>query len=89
MYDLSQPNEKPGACRKCSGSGVYRWGATVNGVSQHSGECYSCRGTGKQSAKQIRRNHTYNRHKLSELVDRDFVDVDALYEAQCAEICGR
>ena len=27
MYDLSQPNDKPGTCIKCKGTGVYGWGA--------------------------------------------------------------
>lgn len=31
MYDMSQPNAKPGTCGKCKGSGVYQWGACVNG----------------------------------------------------------
>ena len=64
MYDLSQPNEKPGKCVKCRGTGEYRWGAIVNGKSNHAGTCYSCRGTGKQSATQIKRNECYNKHKI-------------------------
>lgn len=90
-YDFSYPNSKPGTCAKCSGSGVYRWGYPVR-----SGPCYSCKGTGKQSARQIKTNHAYNRHKLSEIAhgmfaDRDpgFVDLDRAYEDQCADICGR
>jgi len=31
MYDLSQPNAKPGTCIKCKGSGSYGWGACING----------------------------------------------------------
>jgi hypothetical protein len=73
MYDLSQPNDKPGQCCKCRGSGIYSWGAVVNGVSTKSGQCFSCRGTGRQSTKQIYRNHTYNRHKVAQLVASDFV----------------
>jgi len=67
MYDMAVPNDKPGVCAKCKGSGVYSWGASVNGKMQHSGPCHSCRGTGKQSRRQIMRNQTYNRHKLNEL----------------------
>lgn len=89
MYDLSQPNDAPGPCVKCRGTGVYRWGASVNGVSQHSGTCFSCRGTGKQSRNQIIRNRTYNRHKVGRILASDFVDLDRAYEDQCAEICGR
>lgn len=68
MYDLSQPNDKPGTCAKCKGSGVYRWGAVVNGVPQHGGTCFSCRGTGRQDRRQIRRNRAYNRHKVAALL---------------------
>lgn len=65
MYDLSQPNDKPGTCCKCKGTGVYGWGASVNGKMTHSGTCFSCRGTGKQSSKQILRNRTYNKFKIA------------------------
>jgi DnaJ-class molecular chaperone len=64
MYDLSQPNERPGKCRKCNGSGLYCWGPVTNGAPAHSGPCHSCRGTGKQTRRDIRRNETYNRHKI-------------------------
>ena len=67
MYDLSQPNAKPGPCDKCRGSGVYGWGACVNGSMTHQGTCFSCRGTGKQTRADIRRNHTYNRHKINRI----------------------
>lgn len=65
MYDFAVPNTKPGKCEKCSGSGTYRWGATVNGQPRHSGPCHSCGGTGEQSVKDIRRNQAYNRHKIA------------------------
>jgi hypothetical protein len=67
MYDLSQPNDAPGLCSKCRGSGVYGWGAVVNGQPKHSGTCFSCRGTGKQDKADIRRNRTYNRHKINRI----------------------
>ena len=63
-HDFSMPNDKPGECCKCKGTGAYRWGANVNGKSQFTGTCWSCKGTGKQSAKQIKTNHAYNRHKV-------------------------
>ncbi len=71
MYDLSIPNDRPGQCAKCGGSGVYSWGASVNGKMQHSGPCFSCRGTGKQSSRQIKRNRTYNRHKIAAIAGSD------------------
>lgn len=67
MYDLSQPNAKPGPCDKCKGTGTYRWGASVNGRMSHAGTCFSCRGTGRQDGRQIRTNHTYNRHKIARM----------------------
>ena len=72
MYDLSQPNDRPGQCGKCKGTGAYAWGAVVNGRPSHTGTCFSCRGTGRQDARQIRTNHTYNRHKIARIVRGDF-----------------
>ena len=63
-YDFSVPNAVPGECEKCRGTGLYQWGACVNGKMTHSGPCWSCRGTGKQSKADIKRNHGYNWHKL-------------------------
>lgn len=71
MYDLSHPNDAPGPCGKCRGTGVYRWGATINGRSEKQGTCFSCRGTGKQSKRQIARNRTYNVHKIARLFRGD------------------
>ena len=67
MFDLAMPNDKPGQCVKCKGTGRYEWGASVNGKMTHGGKCYSCRGTGKQDRRQISRNHAYNRHKIASL----------------------
>lgn len=64
MYDLSQPNEKPGQCCKCRGTGVYQWGGSINGVPRFSGPCFSCKGSGHQTQKQIKTNHGYNWHKV-------------------------
>lgn len=68
MYDLSQPNDKPGVCCKCQGSGVYLWGACVNGRMSHAGPCHSCGGTGKQTQADIKRNEAYNRHKIASIM---------------------
>lgn len=68
MFDLSQPNDAPGKCCKCRGTGVYSWGAVVNGKPQFSGSCHSCRGTGEQTQRQIMRNETYNRHKINAIM---------------------
>lgn len=92
MYDLSVPNDKPGACAKCRGTGKYCWGAVVNGRPQHEGTCFSCRGTGKQRQKDIARNRAYNRHKISEIAAvNDYAGdgLDARIEDSYADICGR
>lgn len=36
-----------GACDRCGGSGMYKWGAVINGSSQYAGGCFKCGGTGK------------------------------------------
>jgi len=72
MYDLSQPNDKPGECCKCRGTGLYRWGTVVNGKCSNEGTCFSCGGTGKQGRADIRRNHAYNRHKIARIFASDF-----------------
>jgi DnaJ-class molecular chaperone len=73
MYDFAQPNDAPGTCCKCHGTGTDHWGAVLNGVPSKSGTCFSCRGTGKQSSRQIKRNRTYNRFKIAEITHADFV----------------
>ena len=67
MYDLSQPNAKPGRCNKCKGTGTYYWGAVVNGKPSKSGPCHSCGATGQQTKRDIARNHAYNRHKIAQI----------------------
>ena len=67
MSDFAQPAEKPGRCPKCKGTGLYKWGGTVNGKPLHSGACFSCQGTGWQDQEQIGRNRAYNRFKLAEI----------------------
>lgn len=33
-------------CYKCNGSGIYEWGAVIDGRCSYSGVCYSCGGSG-------------------------------------------
>ena len=68
MSDFAQPADKPGRCPKCRGSGLYSWGAIVNGRPSKSGQCHSCGGTGRQTRRDILRNNAYNRYKLQEMV---------------------
>ena len=67
MYDMAEPNDEPGECGKCRGSGSYNWGAVVNGKPTKTGPCHSCGGTGRQTHSDIKRNEAYNRHKLIRL----------------------
>lgn len=71
MYDLSQPNTTPGQCNKCRGTGIYSWGAVVNGVPSKSGPCHSCRGKGHQTASDIAKNTVYNVHKVNAIMSAD------------------
>jgi DnaJ-class molecular chaperone len=68
MSDFAMPNEKPGKCCKCSGTGEYRWQVTVQGKpAVKAATCYSCGGTGEQTRSDIARNNAYNRHKLASI----------------------
>lgn len=50
-------------CWRCRGTGIYQWGpASINGVMQHSGECYRCQGKGRQGQEDFRRNFGYDSH---------------------------
>jgi DnaJ-class molecular chaperone len=69
MYDLAHQNDAPGRCGKCRGTGVYSWGASVNGKMERSGRCNSCRGTGRQTVRDIMRNATYNRYKIARICE--------------------
>jgi len=72
MYDLAVPNAKPGRCEKCRGSGLYCWGAVVDGKPTKSGPCHSCRGSGRQTGRDITRNSAYNRYKIATIVAGSF-----------------
>jgi hypothetical protein len=67
MYDLAQPNEQPGPCGKCRGTGTYSWGTFFNGKPSNTGPCFSCQGTGHQTLEQIKRNEAYNRFKIVQI----------------------
>ena len=43
-------------CGRCQGTGVYRWGAVINGRSTHQGACYQCEGKGRQGQADFKRN---------------------------------
>lgn len=50
-------------CERCRGTGVYGWGASVNGKMEHSGPCFRCEGKGFQTAEDERRNDYYDNHR--------------------------
>jgi len=50
-------------CDHCDGSGIYRWGACINGKPpQHSGPCNRCLQKGKMDASDCARTMEYHRH---------------------------
>lgn len=51
-------------CDRCSGSGVYVWGGTVNGKPVREGECFRCHGKGHQDATDRKRNQNYDRYGI-------------------------
>lgn len=60
MYTKIKPNEVV-VCPKCNGSGIfYGRGHVENGVFRgYTGQCFTCRGTGKQNYKDYKRCETY------------------------------
>jgi DnaJ-class molecular chaperone len=49
-------------CYNCSGSGEYRWGPTINGVTKFRGVCYRCGGKGHLTPEDEKRNTYYDQH---------------------------
>ena len=47
-------------CDACRGTGRYQWGASINGVMQHSGPCFRCQSKGKQTQEDFTRNWGYD-----------------------------
>jgi len=57
--------EKVSSCGKCNGTGVYQWGACVNGVMQRRGECFQCRGKGWMTRQDWDRTSQYWMHRAA------------------------
>lgn len=55
-------------CGRCNGSGLYQWGACVNGKMTHSGPCFRCEGKGQQGQADFARNQAYDRHAIRRAV---------------------
>lgn len=47
-------------CHDCRGTGVYCWGAVVNGKPTHTGPCFRCCGKGRQGQEDFKRNWGYD-----------------------------
>jgi len=52
-------------CPKCNGSGIYEWGACVNGRMTHSGPCARCGGTGRMTFDDMRRYKAYVGYEIA------------------------
>jgi hypothetical protein len=50
-------------CENCHGSGVYRWGACINGVMTNVGPCFRCESKGYHTVADRRRNWGYDQHR--------------------------
>jgi hypothetical protein len=50
-------------CEQCHGSGIFGWGAVVNGKVTHSGPCFRCAGAGRQGQSDFVRNRVYDGHR--------------------------
>jgi hypothetical protein len=50
-------------CEQCHGSGMFYWGAVVNGKPTHGGPCFRCAGAGRQGPADFARNQCYDGHR--------------------------
>ena len=46
-------------CERCNATGIYSWGACINGKMQFSGNCYQCNSTGHITPADCARNYHY------------------------------
>lgn len=63
--ELAVPARYPSTtiqCSKCQGTGIYKWGAIVNGKATHEGICFACKGKGFQTKQDEKRNDFYWNH---------------------------
>jgi len=52
-------------CHRCLGTGIYVWGAIVNGKPSNTGQCFACVGKGHQNRSDIVRETTYYSHRMT------------------------
>jgi hypothetical protein len=58
-------------CPRCKGSGVYSWGACINGRMSHSGPCARCGGKGRMNFDDMRRGRAYDNYAICRAVRGD------------------
>lgn len=47
-------------CERCKGTGIYSWGACINGCMSHSASCARCAGKGYMTFDDMRRGKAYD-----------------------------
>ena len=52
-------------CARCNGSGVYSWGACINGRMSHSASCARCNGKGCMDFDDMRRGRAYDAYAIA------------------------
>jgi hypothetical protein len=52
-------------CARCNGSGVYSWGACINGCMSHSAPCARCNGKGQMDFDDMRRGRAYDSYAIA------------------------
>jgi hypothetical protein len=55
-------------CERCRGTGVYKWGAVVNGKPTHTGTCYQCCGAVRQGQDDYKRNYGHILYSISRAI---------------------
>jgi hypothetical protein len=58
-------------CPRCKGSGVYYWGACINGRMTHSAPCARCGGKGRMTFEDMRRGKAYDNYAICRAVRGD------------------
>ena len=51
-------------CERCRASGVYQWGACINGKMSHSAPCARCAGKGTMDFDDMRRGKAYDNYAI-------------------------
>ena len=52
-------------CDRCRGTGIYSWGACINGRMTHNGSCARCGGDGEMTFDDMRRGRAYDNHAIA------------------------